>query len=48
MLNLEKNPAILHITLWKNQKFTLTDEIFRQINYLVISLVDSWFHEIFA
>ena len=23
----------------KNQKFTLTEEIFRQINYLVISLV---------
>ena len=26
-------------TLWKNQKFTLTEKIFRQINYLVISLV---------
>ena len=23
---------------WKNEKFTLTEKIFRQINYLVISL----------
>ena len=26
-------------TLWKNEKFTLTKKIFRQINYLVIYLV---------
>ena len=26
-------------TVWKNEKFTLTEEKFRQINYLVISLV---------
>ena len=25
--------------MWKNEKFTLTEEKFRQINYLVISLV---------
>ena len=25
-------------TLWKNKKLTLTEKIFRQINYLVISL----------
>ena len=29
----------IQCTLWKNQKFTLTEKIFRQINYLVISLV---------
>ena len=28
-------------TLWKNQKFTLTEKIFRQINYLVISLANA-------
>ena len=28
-------------TLWKNQKFTLTKKIFRQINYLVISIVNT-------
>ena len=28
-------------TLWKNQNFTLTEKIFRQINYLVISLVNA-------
>ena len=26
-------------TVWKNEKFTLTEKFFRQINYLVISLV---------
>ena len=34
--------------LWKLQKFTLTEKEFRQINYLVISLVKLYFHEIFA
>ena len=28
-----------HLTVWKNAKFTFTEKIFRQINYLVISLV---------
>ena len=31
-----------HYTVWKNEKFekfTLTDKFFRQINYVVISLV---------
>ena len=27
---------VLHIVLWKNEKFGLTDKIFRQINYVVI------------
>ena len=27
------------LTVWKNEKFSLTKEIFRQINFLVISLV---------
>ena len=26
-------------TVWKNEKFTLTETVFRQINFLVISLV---------
>ena len=29
-------------------KFTLTEIFFRQINYLVISLVNRYFHEFFA
>ena len=29
---------VLHIVLWKNEKFGLTDKIFRQINYVVIFL----------
>ena len=29
----------MHGSVWKNEKFTLTEKIFRQINYLVISLV---------
>ena len=40
-----------HITVWKNEKFNLTKEIFRQINSLiVIHLVNCrcHFHEIFA
>ena len=32
----------------KNQKFTLTEEIFRQINYLVISLVKMLLSRIFC
>ena len=31
---------LLLSTVWKNEKFTLTEKIFRQIN--------CWFHEIFA
>ena len=30
-------------TVWKNEKFTLTQKIFRQINYLVILLVKPLF-----
>ena len=26
-------------TVWKNEKLSLTEKLFRQINYLVISLV---------
>ena len=36
----------LHSSLCKSQKFTLTQKI-RQINYLVISVVNCCFHEIF-
>ena len=32
----------------KNEEFTLTEKEFRQINYLAISLVNRYFHEIFA
>ena len=28
-----------HTVVWKNEKFSLTEKTFRQINYLVISLV---------
>ena len=30
---------VQHYTVWKNEKFSLTEKKFRQINYLVISLV---------
>ena len=30
---------VAQCTLWKNEKFTITEKIFRQINYLVTSLV---------
>ena len=30
-----------HTTVWKNEKFSLTEKIFRQINSLVISLVET-------
>ena len=31
--------CISQLTVWKNEKFSLTEKKFRQINYLVISLV---------
>ena len=31
--------SVHHIALWKNEKFSLTEKIFRQINFLVICLV---------
>ena len=34
--------------VWKNEKFSLTENVFRQITYLVISLVKCYFHEISA
>ena len=34
-----RNFHSVHCTLWKLRKFTLTEKIFRQITYLVISLV---------
>ena len=34
-----ENFSFFHTTLWKLRKFTLTEKIFRQITYLVISLV---------
>ena len=41
---------LVSTTLWKSQKFTPTEKIFRQNTYLVISLVklSYYFHEIFA
>ena len=36
-----KNFTNSTLTLWKLQKFTLTENKFRQINYLVISLVNT-------
>ena len=39
-----KLPHCAHYaTLWKNEKITLTQEIFRQINYLVILFVKPLF-----
>ena len=35
-------------TVWKNEKFTLTQNFFRQINYLVILLVKSLFSRNFC
>ena len=35
-------------TVWKNEKFTLTEIFFRQINYLVILLVKSLFSRNFC
>ena len=35
-------------TVWKNEKFTLTQKFFRQINYLVILLVKSLFSRNFC
>ena len=38
--NKEKYPLFIHtITVWKNEKFTVTHKKFRQINSLVFSLV---------
>ena len=34
--------AVLELTVWKNEKFVLTEEIFRQINALVICLATVW------
>ena len=36
------------VTVWKNEKFTLTEKIFRQINYLVILLVKTLFSRNFC
>ena len=33
--------SVLHATVWKNEKFTLTEKIFREINYLAILLVNA-------
>ena len=38
-MNFETSTSHNVHTLWKLQKFTLTEKIFRQIAYLVISLV---------
>ena len=35
----EINSFVLHTIMWKNEKFSLTEKILRQINCLVISLV---------
>ena len=35
-------------TVWKNEKFTLTEKIFLQINYLVIMLVKTSFSRNFC
>ena len=45
---ISKNFHTVHSTLWQNQKFTLTEKIFREIIYLVISLINARSHEIFA
>ena len=33
--------------MWKNEKFTLTEEKFRQINYLVLSLLKQLLSRVF-
>ena len=37
-----------HTTVWKNQKFSLTKNFFREINYLVTSLVKMMFSRNFC
>ena len=46
---IDSNPV--HCNLWKNEKFTLNEKIFRQIIYLCSKLIlfhNRYFHEIFA
>ena len=47
---LSKDCESNYATVWKNEKFSLTKKIFRQINSLVIYLFSKnrYFHEIFT
>ena len=43
-----EKPWHYHITVWKNEEFSLTKEIFRQIKSLIISLVKPLFSRNFC
>ena len=42
------NSTLWHYTVWKNEKFTLTEKKFREINSLVICLVKPLISRIFS
>ena len=46
LFQFHKSTLQTSVKLWKNEKFTRIEKIFRQINYLVHNFFSTCFHEI--